>query len=335
MHNLIPRPTRTAKCPQRVVGTVSLFAILSASAVACSLVVQGASTPQCRVDSDCAGRQPHVTGASCVSGVCQVSTSSIASTDGGKDGAGAADASAPNNWDCLSKPAYPPFSKLSYSIIVHLRDGLSSTSNGSLDPYGGIPIVGATIQVCGTLDTNCSVPHTPPVTTDSRGVAVVDFPANTSNYLNINAPNYVRFLSYPAMRLLPQLETVPAEMSMVKRSDLPALVGLAQVTPDPNLGQIFFGVVYCDANPQLTPGGVSMALDKTDPSTALFYMNGNLPSLTATKTDPNSGGGFFNVPPGGRTVSASLQATGQRIGARTILIVPDAITQVVLDANDE
>ena len=125
----------------------------------------------------------------------------------------------------------------------------------------------------------------------------------------------------------------PFYVLAVTSTRLQALVDALHVTLDPTRGEVFVLPYDCDAWPA---GGVTLALERPDPSSQSFYLDSaGIANATSAQTDVSTAsgpmGGFVNVSPGNVTVVASVESVGVvskvsavvRAGAVTLLeIVP-------------
>jgi len=83
------------------------------------------------------------------------------------------------------------------------------------------------------------------------------------------------------------------------------------------------------------PGGIVITVDVVDPkmTRAYIHLDGShaYVSTTDEATSSTSGiGGFINVPPGPATVTATIGATGQKLGTFKTFVRPDAYSMLVL-----
>jgi hypothetical protein len=92
-------------------------------------------------------------------------------------------------------------------------------------------------------------------------------------------------------------------------------------------GLVFIGTLDCSRKPA---AGVTWEPNVIDPLQKRFYYVNGLPSEEATATDSTGFGGLLNAKPGSIIITATLQATGTRVGSATVLVKPGAASYIYL-----
>ena len=201
---------------------------------------------------------------------------------------------------CLRR-ALPTLPRLTPLLLAVLVGPLASCS----------ALIGADEEQC-TVDADCA----------ARGAAFKGSSCvNHKGYFEITSPDAITTLSFPPEHLHDGIE-----YPLMKLVPLATLTGYADAfgtALDMTLGHIIFGTLDCQQTPA---AGISATIDLELPSTRLFYLRDDLPSKTATSTDKAGLAGYINLGKGTVTVTGTLATTKQKIGSRSVLIRPGAVS---------
>lgn len=221
-------------------------------------------------------------------------------------------------WGCLGIPALgePP------DVPIAIRLSL-------LDAGTEAPVAGAIVRLCRRADTNCAAPIV--AMTDAQGSVQLEM---ADEYLEIEAPGYRRTIASSVLSLeVTTAGVVPLEVhfDVFSDADFSSMASGTGVVTDAQRGDVEVLVRDCAYE---SAGGARVDLDASEPPTALRYLVNDIPSTTATETDTASGEAlYFNAPPGLRSVSAILAATGEPIGGaggQTVIARPGWLSHVAV-----
>jgi hypothetical protein len=269
----------------------------------CSLI-EKVSDGQCASDGECAARG--FAGASCVANVCVASAS---------DAAAAADA-ASGPWICLGNVAVPDPPAGNVTLTFPFWNAVNDA-----------PIPGITVVPCAKLDLACASPIAPQAVTGADGFFSLQVPGGFDGFLQVGWSQ-----SYPTVVYInpPLVNSKPLTdsdlVTSAEFSDVVAVAGNGMMA-DPTLGHLFIGTNDCNG---VDAAGVHLDLDHVAAGTVQTYLVGGLPSSTATETDSEASYVAINVPTGPLLVTATLLATGQRIGVATGNISAGQFTYLTL-----
>lgn len=270
--------------------TPLLIAALVGPLASCSLLI-GAGEEQCTVDADCAARGAAFKGSSCVSHVC---------TDVA--------------WGCLGASTSPSSDAGTAGPTATFQIRIVSLVTGK-------PAPSVSLRICSAYDFECTSTQ-PLIQADPMtGIVPVTVPVPFNGYFEITAPDAVTTLSFPPEHLHDGID-----YPLLKLVPLSTLTGYADAfgtTLDMTLGHVIFDTLDCQRAPA---AAISAAIDLELPSTRLFYVRDGLPSKTATVTDETGLAGYINLAKGTVTVTGTLAATKQKIGSRSVLIRPGAVS---------
>jgi hypothetical protein len=272
---------------------VSLLAALAWSTSACT-VINDLNRVQCATDTDCTQRGGSFAGTVCQASVCV----------------------AEPTWGCLGNVVWPPSSGGGRVTAKLVLSDLVTTA----------PLTNATARVCGKLDPDCATPVTSDLHSDADGILTVDLPKGFDGFLEINEPNMLSptlYFFYPPLdsdRLAPYVPLVPPSAFFT-------LATQTSITIDVLKGAAI--AIGYDCQKQ-TVAGLQYGIDDANETTIPFYMEKGLPSVTASESDISGQGGFVNVTPGVRTLSASVGASGAKVGKVSVIVRKSLITYTTM-----
>ena len=204
------------------------------------------------------------------------------------DGVGALEPTEGADWRCLAQPVQQPsapvFAGAAPRVIYSLQ--MVDLSSGAI--YRSIQV-----RACALTDVDCNNPLTDWLSVNEQGRVDVPLFQNFTGYLEIDSSlgEIVPQLFFFTEPLQPRAEP-EFPLAMVAVTNLPPLVQLLGVEPQPTSGMIALRVFDCGGK---TAAGVSLST----PSGAVpWYFVGGLPSGTQTETGPEGLAGFLDVPPG-------------------------------------
>jgi hypothetical protein len=302
---------------------VAAFAVaLAIAAGACSLILD-TSPNQCDSGADCVTRFGSSASMQCINQVC-------VSVEAAADVANDAPVDA-GPWGCLGNVVFPQPDASTVSVTVPLVDLITMK-----------PVTAVNALLCAKTDFTCGTPlaSTQPtmngllvfnnLTPPFNGYVLITpvlpdggFPdgGDGGSVLDLYVPSLVYF-NPPLVH-----DTLYTTTILVTGYALGTVAMGAQTPLDLDAGAVFMETVDCNGHPA---PGVSVIVDSTGPLTKGFYFQGGLPTTTASSTDVTGYAGFVNVPLGPRTVTGTLQGTGQRIGTATVLAAKSVISYTTL-----
>jgi len=265
-------------------------------------VVLSPDEAQCEAAADCASRG-FGEGAMCVEGVC---------TDGG--GAGGADPI----WGCLGN-VVEPTPDTSKTFTINVRLAFAS---------GGEPVTSADVDICDKLDVNCmgTSPDFPKdLTPDAQGMVTATLKQGFDGFFRITDPEIVDSRVYVGRPIVEQPNV--KEVQLLRPFEYETLANLAQSAVDPTRGSVIVLGIDCTGD-----GGAGMRFETNngDGATVPFYLINQAPTIppTATATDGDGFGGFFNMPLSNAVVRAYLAEDGTYVGESSLTVLANTISYV-------
>jgi hypothetical protein len=230
------------------------------------------------------------------------------------------------NWSCLDSPVVwpkpPAVGSITFSVTF-----VTFTSEQ--------PFVGETVKACDKLDYTCSRPIRM-ATSDDMGLVTLTVPAGLSGfdgYLDVSggkvagtgAPAFPS-IWYPVPFVV--ADGWRGRTQLLSTDEVKFITAATGGTPDPSRAQVAVNAVDCDFAPA---AGVSFAVDLADAATVTYYLVGDVPVTTATKTDQTGIGAFLNLPtvaPAGPAVVKAISgaAGGKPMGSLTFILRPGTLT---------
>jgi hypothetical protein len=273
--------------------TPLIFTVLVGPLAGCSLLIS-ADEKQCSIDTDCAARGAAFTGSSCTDHVCVDKT-----------------------WGCLGSASPSPDAGTSGPTATFQIKIISLVT--------GKPSPSVSLRVCSSYDFACGSTQAPISPDATTGLVKLTVPVPFAGYFEVTSPGAITTLLFPPAQLrdgydYPLLRLIP----------LQTLAGYAATfgtTLDMNLGHLILEAFDCQ---HASAAGISEAIDLELPSTRRFYVRDGLPSKTATTTDAAGLAGYVNLATGTVTVTGTLASTKQKIGSRSVIIRPGALSICIL-----
>ncbi len=240
----------------------------------------------------------------------------LATQDGSaRDGGDASDGAVTKQgaWTCLANPA-PQLTTATVDLRVVLSDALKPTVTGastdagsSLDVLKYTALPGVRVRACASLlDPKCETTGTPWQTTDDGGVVSFKVPDDFAGFIQATRSDLLRYSFVPG-NLPAGVSSATDPFSLVSLAGAAALVSVLAVDaapsfrPDSGAGLVFFTVYDCEDD---SAPGISVSI--SNPDAVAFYATSGFISLTATETQQVGAGGFFNVPVGSVTLTATM-----------------------------
>jgi hypothetical protein len=294
----------------------AFLALVSTVLSACSLVLD-TSAQQCNRDDDCTNRGGVFAHATCANHVCVVRgpvdpDGSGPTVDGGSDGSEDLDAASDPVWGCLGHVVMGTPQAPTVKVALPFWDLIRMIS-----------ITDVAVRTCAKLDVSCSRPVTPAVEAGADGVVRLDLPALFDGYGQVLSTHTgdaavsrwvdsLVFFNPPLVR-----DTTYDRVPLFQPDDIKALAAVQGNVWDPQFGITFAGMLDCSGKPA---AGVTWEPSRVDNSSKRFFYVNGLPDEAATATDSTGLGGLLNAPTGTITITATVQATGKRIGSATMLV---------------
>jgi hypothetical protein len=274
-------------------AVVSLLAVLTSSTSACT-IINDLNRDQCATDTDC-----HQRGGSFADKVCRNSVCVPEPT-----------------WGCLGKVNWPPpvgTGKVTAKLV--LTDLLTAA-----------PETEATARSCAKRDTLCDSPIASDFHSDADGILTVELEKHFDGFLEITAPGKISPVLYFFYPPVDEDRTVPF-VPLVSFEAYATLAKQVNTGIDFERGAAIALSYDCQG---ITAPGIQFSVDEADDTTLPFFMEKGLPSITATETDSSGQGGFINVKPGIRRLSASLRESGAHIGTVSVVVRKPNITYTTM-----
>lgn len=259
---------------------------------------------QCATDEDCGARG--FVGAVCNASLC--------------DQAPAGDPI----WGCLghvTEPVPDPTRKVTFSIIA------AFTSHS--------PVTQATIDVCAKLDLDCASkdPNYPKgISPSADGTVTLTVIEGFDGFMRVTGPQIMDtrvFVGRPIVAP-PSVK----EVRLIQPSEYDALAAFAKLTVDPQRGTAILLANDCSG---ATASGVELACPTADASSQVFYLVNQFPTTppTATHTDIDGYGGFFNLPVGPAVARTSRAADNVVIGESSFDVIANTISAVLISPTPQ
>ncbi len=192
----------------------------------------------------------------------------------------------------------------------------------------GSYIEGLAVRACATDDATCATPLEEAVT-DAQGAVTLTVPSAVEGlgaYFEITGATVTPTLAYLNFTdNVTSFEQGTFYTPVMSTGTTSLLTGVMQVTLDPDRGHVLFQARDC-GNYSLP--GVSVAVDVADAESTTAYINGSMPSTTATVTDPSGRGAVVNLPPGAASVTGSIEPAGTAYSAFDVLVRAGFMTTV-------
>jgi hypothetical protein len=267
--------------------------MMTASAVllcACSLAVDS-NRVQCSTDTDCEMRGAAFVGSTCVESVCQAPPP-------------------PPEWACLDEDAPPLPTGGPFQAPFLVRHMVSQ-----------MPFQGVKAKLCRKIDVACATPLSEDLLTNATGQVTFPVTAAFAGYAQFEGAEIINglyFFNPPVAADLPEAAIAIGSAKVVGL--LAMQTGATQLA---ERGIILIQARDCTGKPA---AGVTFSASGSDSSSKIFYSKEGLPSGDAVQTDDAGYGGLVNAEVGSIIFTATVVATGRRLGQVTLLSREGAIT---------
>jgi hypothetical protein len=269
----------------------------------CTAIVAG-DDAQCASDDDCAARG--FEGAACVEQVC-VEPEDVTPDD--------------PVWGCLGNVVEP---EPDPTKTVQFEMGLAYAVGGAAVSTDTV------VDICDKLDLACSDtdPKFPKgLHPDEAGTVDITVREGFDGFVQITGPDIVDSRVYVGRPIVdpPSVE----EIQLLRPTDFELLAMLAGEEPDPTRGTAIVLVVDCSGD---GVGGVRFETPNADAETLQFYLINQAPTVppTATATDSDGFGGFFNLPVSSAVVRAYRDDDDAFVGESSFQVLADTISYVLV-----
>ncbi len=274
---------------------------------ACTVVLSPGE-PQCENDADCAARG--FEGASCVDEICS-----------GGDGTGGAD----TVWGCLGNVVEPTPDP---GQTVKLSVRLAFASDGG-------PLTSGTVDFCDKLDIDCTgeSPDFPKgLSPQPDGSVSADVKQGFDGFVRISDPEIVDSRVYVG-RPIVEVPKVK-EIQLLRPNEYAALAGIAQGMVDETRGTAILLAIDCKGD---SASGVRFESPNADDESIAFYLINQGPVLppTATATDKDGFGGFFNLPVSAAVARSFREEDDVYIGESSFQVVANTISYVLISPTPQ
>jgi hypothetical protein len=267
---------------------------------ACTVILSPGEA-QCETDADCAARG--FDGAACVDAVCV-----------GGDGVGGAD----TVWGCLGN-VVEPVADTSKSVELSVRLAFASDSS---------PLTSGTVDFCDKLDINCtgdSANFPKGLSPNADGVVTVSVKQGFDGFVRITDPEIVDSRVYVG-RPIVEVPKVK-EIQLLRPNEYAALAGIAQGMVDETRGTAILLAIDCKGD---SASGVRFESPNADDDSIAFYLINQAPTIppTATETDVDGFGGFFNLPVSAAVARSFRAVDDAFVGESSFQVVANTISYV-------
>jgi len=269
-------------------------------AAACTVVLEPGEA-QCESDADCSARR--FDGAACVDQVCVHS-----------EGGGGAD----TVWGCLGN-VVEPVPDPSQTVELSVRLAFASDSSA---------LTTGTVDFCDKLDINCTgdSPDFPKgLSPNSTGMVTVDVKQGFDGFVRITDPEIVDSRVYVG-RPIVEVPKVK-EIQLLRPNEYAALAGIAQGMVDETRGTAILLAIDCKGD---SASGVRFETPNADGDSIAFYLINQAPTIppTATETDVDGFGGFFNLPVSAAVARSFRAEDDVFVGESSFQVVANTISYV-------
>ena len=221
------------------------------------------------------------------------------------------------DWSCVGHVSWPA------------SDGKPVTASAVVLDYQTLePVVGATAIACAKGDAECATPDDQG-TTDANGSITLTAPGGDvgfEGYVRVSASGHVTS-SFFFPKPITTSPAKPGTFYLVAEDTLAQLAGLVGDTLDPTRGH--FAVTTLDCGDQHA-AGLTIAADDADAKSGTYYVDGKLPSKTATRTDASGAIALLNLPVGPVTLTSTLDVTKETIGTFAAFVRAGEVSQITL-----
>ncbi len=271
-------------------------------------VVLSPGEAQCEVDADCVDRG--FEGGTCQSSVCVEPTI------------------VDPIWGCLGNVQEPtPDPSQSVSLSIRL-----AYANGNQD----LPVT-ATIDICDKLDVNCTVdsPDFPKnLHPGAGGIASLTVKQGFDGFVQIKDDSIMDSRVYVGRPLIVAPSITEIQLLRPLDYETLAIVASGGAMPDPTRGTAILRVADCSDS---AVSGVRFEATTADAGSTEFYLVGQSPVTppTATATDADGFGGFFNLPTGPVVARALRDEDDVFIGESSFQTLAYTISYVLIAPTPE
>lgn len=284
-------------------ASLPLAVPLALTALGCTVVLSPGEE-QCEVAADCAARG--FGDASCVDGVC---------TDGSGGGGGG-----DTVWGCLGNVVEPtPDPSKTFTVSIRLAFA-----------NGGEAVTDVTVDVCDKLDVSCtamSADFPKGLSPDAQGMVSTTLKQGFDGFFQIKSMSMeiVDSRVYVGRPIVAPPEV--KEVQLLRPVEYSTLANLAQGQVDPTRGTAILYAIDCSG---IAASGVRFETPNADADSIPFYLINQSPTIppTATSTDRDGFGGFFNLPVSSAVARAFRASDGAFIGESSFQILANTISYV-------
>jgi hypothetical protein len=245
---------------------------------------------QCNTDKDCAARGPAYADYVCSKSICE----------------------ADPTWSCLTEKFQETPTD---TVIVELK---------TVDLLKKTPIPGVRLTLCAKMDATCQSPIGPTYQSNQDGSLKVEMPKGFEGYFQTEGEGLYPMLFFPPST---RKERPPGELPMVAANFVGTMFSGVGGPIAADRTVVMTTALNCLAKP--TPG-IILSAEPVDDRTVGYFIQGGLPSRTASTTDESGAGGFVNIKPGNATITSTMAATNQKIGTIAVQTRPGYITMVLV-----
>lgn len=214
-------------------------------------------------------------------------------------------------WGCLGmveEPMPTPGAMHNQSMLI-------------VDALTGVTPPGLTLRLCSAADVNCEAPLEEGLIPDADGYVNFTVLSGFEGYLETDAPDIMPAI-LPIGPVIDDSPETGEKIQLVRTFVVESIAAAAGVEVDPTRGHSLGLLGGCDG---LGHAGVSFTHEPADEGTP-FYLIGLSPDLEATSSDASGQSGVFNLPPGFANLSSTLEATGEGVSEKRILIRAGTLT---------
>ena len=221
-------------------------------------------------------------------------------------------------WGCLGSVVQPvPDTSKKVVLSVHLTFAADKS-----------PVANAMVDVCDKLDLDCTGknPDSPKgLKSAADGLVSFSVVQGFDGFIRVASPEIVDSRIFVGRPII--TPPLVKEVRLLSSNDYQTLVSYAKETYDPTRGTSILLATDCQG---LSATGVRFESANVDAKSREFYLVNQLPTTppTATHTDVDGFGGFFNMPVGQAVARTFRASDGAKIGESSFQVLAKTISYV-------
>lgn len=197
------------------------------------------------------------------------------------------------------------------------------------------PVLGATVDICDKLDLECtgsSLNFPKGLTTDADGYVITKVTQGFDGFVRVKGQDVMDSRVFVGRPLITQPPV--KEVQLLRKLDYSLLAAFAKQEVDPTRGTAILLSIDCGG---ASGAGVRFEVPDADAKSLEFYLINQAPTPppTATATDVDGFGGFFNLPVSSTVARAFRAKDDVYIGESSFHVMADTISYVLVVPTPE